>query len=199
MLSTLFLVNILLFLCSLSTLSARPTAEIRDLDEYYNLFARSKAKRTVYFPDTPESCPICAKDYDNINSCAEASSVFANFSTILFNPGGFVDVIKCACTDTFQSAFPQCVDCFQKTNQTWALDQTVADPNDVVNGMRKVCALASTLIGNVSNTNGETTPIPTGAAAPAASSNSATMLSMQNAMAATTVAVIAGVLGLVLS
>jgi len=30
----------------------------------------------------------------------------------------FIDVIQCACTDTFQSAYPQCVDCFTQTNQT---------------------------------------------------------------------------------
>jgi len=29
---------------------------------------------------------------------------------IIFNPGAFIDIIKCACTDTFQSAYPQCAD-----------------------------------------------------------------------------------------
>ncbi len=29
---------------------------------------------------------------------------------IIFNPGAFVDVIQCSCTETFQAVFPQCVD-----------------------------------------------------------------------------------------
>lgn len=37
---------------------------------------------------------------------------------MLFDPTKFIDVIQCACTDTFQSAYPQCVDCFSQTNQT---------------------------------------------------------------------------------
>ncbi|KAJ3482387.1 hypothetical protein NLI96_g7005 [Meripilus lineatus] len=85
---------------------------------------------------------------------------------IIFNPGAFIDVIKCACTDTFQSAFPH----FERTNQTdW-----LSTPNlpGVVNGIRQVCAIASTLLGNVSVANGEgssTTTVPT----PTASSSSA--------------------------
>lgn len=70
------------------------------------------------------------QDYSSINSCAEASPVLSNFTMvspsaststtksspphwyqqIMFNPSAFIEVIKCACTDTFQSAFPQCVD-----------------------------------------------------------------------------------------
>jgi hypothetical protein len=78
------------------------------------------------------SCPKCAPSWPNINSCAAACPVFSNFSMvyndpldllfhrtpayknpvqqIIFNPGAFIDVIKCSCTDTFQAAFPQCVD-----------------------------------------------------------------------------------------
>ncbi|KAI0051480.1 hypothetical protein FA95DRAFT_1485398 [Auriscalpium vulgare] len=115
------------------------------------------ADRTYpYFPDTPPSCPICAANYDGINSCAQAAPVLANFSEVLFNPGAFLDVIKCACTDTFQSAFPQCVDCFEKTNQTGWLD--TPDLPSVVSGMRNVCGFASSILGNVSDSNGETTP-----------------------------------------
>lgn len=29
---------------------------------------------------------------------------------VIANPGAFISVIKCSCTDTFQSVFPQCVD-----------------------------------------------------------------------------------------
>ncbi|KAF5350701.1 hypothetical protein D9756_008751 [Leucocoprinus leucothites] len=106
-------------------------------------------RTTPFFPDQPPSCPICAK-------LRRSRSVLQNFTNIIFNPGAFITIIKCACTDTFQSAFPQCVDCFLKTNQEAVLNT----PNlpAVVDGMRQVCALESTLLGNVSNVNGETTP-----------------------------------------
>jgi hypothetical protein len=29
---------------------------------------------------------------------------------IIYNPGAFIDVIQCSCTETFSAAFPQCVD-----------------------------------------------------------------------------------------
>jgi hypothetical protein len=40
--------------------------------------------------------------------------LMSNSSTrqVLFNPGAFVEVIKCACTDTFQATYPQCADWF---------------------------------------------------------------------------------------
>ncbi|GLB44514.1 hypothetical protein LshimejAT787_1701410 [Lyophyllum shimeji] len=111
-----------------------------------------------FFPQTPASCPICAQNYDLINSCAAAAPVLANFTNVIFNPGAFVDVIKCACTDTFQSAYPQCVDCFTQTNQTQVLNYNTQDLPSIVAGMRKICALESSLLGNVSETNGEVTP-----------------------------------------
>ncbi|EPQ55926.1 hypothetical protein GLOTRDRAFT_76143 [Gloeophyllum trabeum ATCC 11539] len=116
------------------------------------LFARTDP----YFPADPTSCPICEAQYSQISSCAQAAPVLANFTMVIFNPGAFIDVIKCACTDTFQSVFPQCVDCFTKTNQTDVLN--TPDLPAVVSGMRNVCALESTLLGNVSNVDGETTP-----------------------------------------
>ncbi|KAG8689078.1 hypothetical protein FRC08_011129 [Ceratobasidium sp. 394] len=68
-------------------------------------------KRTApYFPEYPPSCPKCQADFDNINSCAQASEALADPQTIILDPVGFYDLIKCSCTDTFQSAFPQCVD-----------------------------------------------------------------------------------------
>ncbi|KAH9984197.1 hypothetical protein BJV77DRAFT_953309 [Russula vinacea] len=119
-----------------------------------------------YFPDTPASCPICAKGYSSINSCAQAAPVLANLSTVLFNPGAFISVIKCSCTDTFQSTFPQCADCFEKTNQTSVLDT----PNlpSLVKNIRDICASESSILGNVSNSDGETTPSQTGSAASSA-------------------------------
>jgi hypothetical protein len=122
-------------------------------------------RTTPYFPPDPPSCPICEKDYWTINSCAQASPVLANLSMIVFNPGAFIDVLKCACTDTFRSAFPQCVDCFGQTNQTWVLDEDKTLP-DVVKNLRDVCALASTILGHVASANSQlpsstSTPSPT--------------------------------------
>ncbi|KAI0072305.1 hypothetical protein K474DRAFT_1605370 [Panus rudis PR-1116 ss-1] len=124
-------------------------------------------KRTdPFFPDQPPSCPICAQSYP----CAQAAPVLANFSMVIFNPGAFIDVIKCACTDTFQSAFPQCVDCFIKTNQSDVLN--TPDLPGIVNGMRQICAIESTLLGNVSVTDGEVTPSSSSPiATPTASTN----------------------------
>ncbi|KAI9455765.1 hypothetical protein BJY52DRAFT_620131 [Lactarius psammicola] len=127
------------------------------------LWIVARQTQQPYFPDTPASCPICAQDYPSISSCAQASTVMANFTSVLFNPGAFIDVIKCSCADTFQSVFPQCVDCFEKTNQTAVLD--TPDLPSLVNSIRQVCAFASSLLGNVSNSNGETTPSPAGSAA----------------------------------
>ena len=65
---------------------------------------------TPSFPPDPPSCPKCAESFGSINSCAAAAPVLANFSMVIFNPGAFIDIIKCACTDTFQAAYPQCAD-----------------------------------------------------------------------------------------
>jgi len=122
-------------------------------------------RTTPYFPPDPPSCPICERDYSSINSCAQASTVLANLTMVLFSPISFIDAIQCACTDTFRSAFPQCVDCFGRTNQTWVLNQDNTLP-DVVNNLRDICALAGTLFGGVASANSElpsstSTPLPT--------------------------------------
>ncbi|KAJ3828705.1 hypothetical protein F5880DRAFT_1472041, partial [Lentinula raphanica] len=91
--------------------------------------------------------------YSSIQNCAEASPVLANFTTIIFNPGAFINVIQCSCTETFQSVFPQCVDCFEQTNQTDVLGAT--DLPSVLQGMRNICALESTLLGSAAATDGE--------------------------------------------
>lgn len=120
------------------------------------LWFDTRQTQQPYFPDTPASCPICAQGYTNINSCAQAATTLSNVTTVLFNPGAFIDVIKCSCADTFQSVFPQCVDCFEKTNQTGVLNTT--DLPSLVNSIRSVCSLASSILGNASNADGETTP-----------------------------------------
>ncbi|KAF8628586.1 hypothetical protein AX17_005982 [Amanita inopinata Kibby_2008] len=138
-------VLIITFLANLVLMS--PTFVQRH--EWNSLTSRAEPQ----FPDTPPSCPICAQNYDKISSCAQAAPVLANISMVIFNPGDVVDVIKCACTDTFQSVFPQCVDCFVKTNQTDVL--ATPDLPGLVGHIRSVCAIASTLLGNVSAADGE--------------------------------------------
>jgi len=113
-----------------------------------------------YFPDTPASCPICQKDYASINSCAQAAPVLANFTMIIFNPGAFIDVIKCACAETFQAVFPQCVDCFIRTGQQNVLNNT--NLPSIVSDIRNICALQSTLLGNVTDTNSNPPPTSSG-------------------------------------
>ncbi|TBU42712.1 hypothetical protein BD309DRAFT_923096 [Dichomitus squalens] len=143
------------------------------------------------FPAQPPSCPICQQNFGSIDSCAQAAPVLQNFSMIIFNPGAFIDVIKCACADTFQSAYPQCVDCFIKTNQTSFLDSDSANLPGIVDGMRKICALESTLLGNVSNSDGETTPTSSAAAATATTTaNGASSLSSSWSWSAVAVAVL---------
>ncbi|KAJ3997487.1 hypothetical protein F5050DRAFT_1416914 [Lentinula boryana] len=117
--------------------------------------AISLQQRTVEptFPSSPASCPICEANYSSIQNCAEASPVLANFTTIIFNPGAFISVIQCSCTETFQSVFPQCVDCFEQTNQTDVLG--APDLPSVLQGMRNICALESTLLGSAAATDGE--------------------------------------------
>ncbi|KIJ34558.1 hypothetical protein M422DRAFT_181935, partial [Sphaerobolus stellatus SS14] len=74
---------------------------------------------------------------------------------IIFNPAGFVAVIECSCTDTFQSAYPQCVDCFQQTNQTDVLVNDTASLPSILKGIQSICAISSTLLGNVTGADGE--------------------------------------------
>jgi hypothetical protein len=36
------------------------------------------------FPDEPKSCPICARDYWDINSCCQAAPILANFTNVSY-------------------------------------------------------------------------------------------------------------------
>jgi hypothetical protein len=120
------------------------------------------------FPSSPPSCPICEQNYSSISSCAQAAPVLANFSMIIFNPGAFIDVLKCACADTFQQVYPQCVDCFIKTNQQDVLNT----PNlpTIVQDIRNVCGVESAILGNVSATDGYISSTTTNAPAPTSTS-----------------------------
>jgi len=155
----------LLFFSLLASVSLVLSLSLPDIDGSPTLQRRT----TPYFPPTPPSCPICEADYPNINSCAQACPVLANFSMVIFNPGAFISVLQCACTDTFRAAFPQCVDCFGQTNQTWVLGDDASLPA-VVNNLRDLCAFASTLFGNVSGVDSEV-PTPTSSPTPTATSN----------------------------
>ncbi|OCH92523.1 hypothetical protein OBBRIDRAFT_751131 [Obba rivulosa] len=134
------------------------------------LHARQAPSATPVFPSDIPSCQQCQQNYANIDSCAQAAPVLANFTTIIFNPGAFISIIECACGDTFQSAYPQCVDCFEQTNQTAFLNTSSSDLPGIITGIRNICALESTLLGGAASADGEVTP--TGSAtAPTASSN----------------------------
>ncbi|OSD00035.1 WD40 repeat-like protein [Trametes coccinea BRFM310] len=156
-------ITILAALCAWLALSlqlagarAKPLLPLPSEFSYLAHLDGSPADGQPVFPDQPPSCPICEKDYGSIDSCAQAAPVLANFSMVIFNPGAFIDVIKCACADTFQSAYPQCVDCFIQTNQTQFLNSS--NLPGVVDGIRKICALESSLLGGVATADGEVTP-----------------------------------------
>ncbi|KAJ7699315.1 hypothetical protein B0H17DRAFT_1049413 [Mycena rosella] len=114
------------------------------------------------FPDEPKSCGVCQQNYDSIKLCLSVVPVMANSSTILANPGSFINVITCACTDPFKSTFPECLDCFQQTNQEALLN--MPDPTAVIEGTNQVCALEGALFGVGSSSSitlpGGSTPTP---------------------------------------
>jgi hypothetical protein len=132
---------------------------------------------TPTFPSSPASCQTCSANYASIQNCAEASPVLANFSQIIFNPGQFINVIQCSCTETFQAVFPQCVDCFEQTNQTDVL--AAPDLPSVLQGMRQICALESTLLGSAALSDG-VLPSSTGTTAAVAATSASTSTSSSN-------------------
>ncbi|KAG7087749.1 hypothetical protein E1B28_013690 [Marasmius oreades] len=178
----------ILALASSAIVQASPTPELIPIPHLSN--ALQQRTTPPQFPDTPPSCPICQKDYDKINNCAQAAPVLANFSMIIFNPGAFINVIQCSCTETFQSVFPQCVDCFIRTNQTDVL-QAPSLP-DVLQGMQKICALSSSLLGGVASANGEI-PSSTTSSAPTPTSNGVRRTSPNLSVIVTTMVVLCGI------
>lgn len=107
------------------------------------------------FPAEIPSCPKCEAQYPSLSSCMSAASVFANSTSIFNNPVAYIDVIRCACTDTFQAVFPQCLDCFQATNQCIYLgtDPQGTGAGNLVTNIRNVCGLGSALLGGVATAN----------------------------------------------
>ncbi|KAJ7146199.1 hypothetical protein C8R44DRAFT_756833 [Mycena epipterygia] len=127
------------------------------------------------FPSSPASCGLCQQNYDSIKLCISVVPVMANSSTIISNPGSFINVITCACTEPFQSTFPQCIDCFQTTNQDAVLN--MSDSEDVIDGINKVCAFEAALgIGSGSSISftDTTGPTSTPASTPTSTSSGST-------------------------
>jgi len=108
------------------------------------------------FPAQYPSCQKCQAQYSSISSCMEASSVFANTTSIFNDPISYIAVIKCACTDTFQAVYPQCVDCFQHTDQCWYLgtDPQGTGAGQLTTNIRQICGFGSALLGGVAASNG---------------------------------------------
>lgn len=84
-----------------------------------------------------------------------AAAVFANATDIFSNAVGYLNVIKCACTDTFQAVYPQCLDCFQHTDQCYYLgtDPKGTGAGSIVTNIRNICGLGSALLGGVASAN----------------------------------------------
>jgi len=151
-----YLATILLVLCLQITLSSSSPVDLEERD--WDLEERDVAleKRDAYFPDYPPSCQICEQHYSEIDSCANASVVLADIQEVIFAPLQFLTVIECACTDTFESYYPQCVDCFEQTNQTCFLEPANGgNLSSIVTGMRQICALGSSIFGHVGSVNSE--------------------------------------------
>lgn len=109
------------------------------------------------FPSDIPSCPKCEERYSSLSSCMGASSVFENATSIFNDPIAYISAIKCACTDTFQAVYPQCLDCFQRTNQCYYLgtDPQGTGANNVITNIRQICGLGSALLGDVASANGD--------------------------------------------
>lgn len=75
--------HLFLFLITLSATSSVGASPLSS-DFYHRLAVVSRQTTTVqpYFPDTPPSCPICAKGYPSINSCAQAAPALANLTSV---------------------------------------------------------------------------------------------------------------------
>ncbi|GAA6059947.1 hypothetical protein JCM10212_003087 [Sporobolomyces blumeae] len=104
-----------------------------------------------YFPPDIPSCLACEPGWEGISSCAQAAPAFQDWKNMIFNPASFYNAIKCGCTDTFNSAYPQCVDCFVQTNQCAEFLGVPFEQNasSILDGIRNVCGFGSALLGGV--------------------------------------------------
>ncbi|GAA5845256.1 hypothetical protein JCM5353_006783 [Sporobolomyces roseus] len=154
-LSLIFVSSLFFFLSTISQTSAAPfptqtaylTPVAKDLERRQYVAGES----VPYFPQEIPSCIACQPEWSGISSCAKAAPAFENWQNMIFNPAAFYNAIKCGCTDTFNSAYPQCVDCFVQTNQCAEFLGVPSEQNasSILDGLREVCGLGSVLIGNV--------------------------------------------------
>jgi hypothetical protein len=88
------------------------------------------------------------------------------------------------------------VSSFEKTNQTAVLDT----PNlpSLVNNIRQLCSFASSLLGNASNANSETTPSQSGTASSATGTSASSTAPPSNLPNWTASFVIAGTVALII-
>ncbi|KAJ7730259.1 hypothetical protein DFH07DRAFT_849206 [Mycena maculata] len=168
----LFIAAILPLLALLATASPHPSRD-------NSLQLRQDDSDDPQFPASPASCGECEENYDSIKLCISVAPVMANFSTVIANPGSFISVITCACTEPFKSTFPQCVDCFENTGQEAVLN--MSDPDDVIAGINKVCALESAVFGigsssSSSDTDTDATATATGTLTTTSAASTATSL-----------------------
>ncbi|KAJ7452041.1 hypothetical protein B0H11DRAFT_2068374 [Mycena galericulata] len=146
----LFIATVLPLLVLLAAASPYPPQDA-------SLWLRQDSASDPQFPASPASCGLCQQNYDSIKLCLSVVPIMANSSTIISNPGSFVDVITCACTQPFNSTFPQCVNCFEATGQTAVLN--MSSPDDVVAGVTKVCEFEGALFGSKTSA-AATNPVP---------------------------------------
>ena len=96
-----FTAHVCLFLVTLSATSSVGASPLSS-NSYNRLAFVSRQTTTVqpYFPDTPPSCPICAKGYPSIDSCARAAPALANLTSVCVHylPTGLSPTPKVAMT-----------------------------------------------------------------------------------------------------
>lgn len=156
------------------TLRANPTPD--DLYSFYSPKVKRQADNPPVplselgppkFPADIPSCPKCEANYGSLSNCMGAAAVFANATSIFNDPFAYINVIRCACTDTFQSVFPQCVDCFQHTDQCYYIgtDPKGTGAPSLITNIRNICGFGSALLGGVASANsnvGTNTPTAPG-------------------------------------
>lgn len=85
MISPFFFISahVCLFMITLSATSSVGASPVSS-ESYNRLSVVTRQTTTVqpYFPDTPPSCPICAKGYPSINSCAKAAPALVNLTSV---------------------------------------------------------------------------------------------------------------------
>ncbi|RIA94791.1 hypothetical protein C1645_817489 [Glomus cerebriforme] len=120
-------------------------------------FVLSSENNPYFDPNIP-SCVQCEKEYPSIDSCTKSCEIFQNASLALFDPQQIIDSIRCACTDTFLSVYPLCIECFRRTGQSNTLLNTEVPP--AVDTIRSVCQTTSAIAGNASSYDATATATP---------------------------------------